>query len=1219
MDDGDSDIRLQRVAGDLIGEFDDTLRPFLYSKASLKKTPNALKVKERVRIREADRMVSLLDPFQEFPQLLDAHLAKWLPLLAAAFLQAVNTPASPAQKKESSSSSSSSADSFMCPLQAAVARILYTLCKVRGEKVIVTFLPVEAKHLDPLLGALEAHGEATWSWEERYIVLLWLAQLLLAPFDLSTIGGEDYLIDGLPDVAGFTWPSLSAVPPITLRVVPLSITYLAHPGKERDAARALLVRVAMRRDMQQLGIRHALVQWALGVLGSTQTSQTGSSQSQPYFYIGTLSFLAGILSAAAGASDMDDALASIFAAVHAVAEDDASVANPLFDTIRSSALARKMIIKAMRAIVVRYIQKGGDDEDGDMAVETTIGYLLGRLADNDTPVRFAASKALGVIALRLDQEMAAQVIDAVLEALERNVLYAKDGSADMTAVDPLEWHGLMLTLAHLLYRRSPPLDALQAIVRALQRGLAFERRSVSGSATGTNVRDAACFGIWALARRYTTKELLSLDGVEVLQTLATDLVVAAALDPAGNIRRGSSAALQEMIGRHPDTVCAGIPLVQVVDYHGVALRSRAATEVAQRATALDYQVYGSALQSALLGWRGVGDAGDAEARRVAALSYGQVTKQIALSSASPFATLQAIITPLVGRIFQLQPRQVEEWHGFVLALAAVLDMIPLLDVAAATATATATDATIYKSILSQVSAVLEKCKALNAARRPDLLTEAASRLIVSSFPVVQALGRQHRSSALVSGPELLAEANVVPPARFQEIVSSFVPPSTAEYTTLVASCLAVWLLRQEADVVAAASDAAVVLLVFSGSSSAACASLVSSWADTIRKPGRRAGAASAAASSFKARGTGSTAGGSAHIFSLTKAYPLFGDSNANASLISTAILDRWTADKSIDTRVALLQALSQSAVLRTSSSLVSFKTILSSALDDYTIDARGDVGSHVRLQALKATQVMGIASNSILLLKTLRLASEKLDRVRIAAQTALVQALGADTVLGQRLQSHTFSSQAYFATLLEVAETMATPAAALGTLMRGYVTSADTGNEELVVASRAALVTYVGDDSKRKRALWTALCKNLPVAVTGKGPPDRIVVPTLEVVVFLFYSGVFGQGENDGLMELCAQVGTAADKVGSVRKVEACIKLYGAVALTQSSAADEARKQLAALLQHPWPRVRAAVVDELWGLGTTTQSDAYDSLRSTDWGIAEAPATEALARKLGLV
>ncbi|EPE02311.1 small nuclear ribonucleoprotein u1a [Ophiostoma piceae UAMH 11346] len=1211
MDDGDADIRLQRVAGDLIGEFDDTLRPFLYSKTSLKKTPNALKVKERVRIREADRMVGLLDPFQEFPQLLDAHLAKWLPLLAEAFLQAVNTPASPTQKKESS------ADSFLCPLQAAVARILYTLCKVRGEKVIVTFLPVEAKHLDPLLGALEAHGEASWSWEERYIVLLWLAQLLLAPFDLATIGGEDYLIDGLPVVEGFTWPS-SAVPPITLRVVPLSITYLAHPGKERDAARALLVRVAMRRDMQRLGIRHALVQWALGVLGSTQTSQasqTGGSQSQPYFYIGTLSFLAGILSAAAGASDMDDALASIFAAVHAVAEDDESIANPTFDNIRSSALARKMIIKAMRAIVVRYIQKGGDDEDGDMAVETTIGYLLGRLADNDTPVRFAASKALGVIALRLDQEMAAQVIDAVLEALERNVLYDKHRNADLTAVDPLEWHGLMLTLAHLLYRRSPPLDALQGIVRALQRGLAFERRSVSGSATGTNVRDAACFGIWAMARRYTTKELLSLDGVKVLQTLATDLVVAAALDPAGNIRRGSSAALQEMIGRHPDTVRAGIPLVQVVDYHSVALRSRAATEVAQRATALDYEVYGKALQNALLGWRGVGDAGDAEARRVAALSYGQVTKQIALSSTSPFTTLQSIITPLVDRILQLQPRQVEEWHGFVLALAAVLDTIPQLDAAASTAT----DAAIYKGLLSQVSAVLEKCKALNAARRPDLLTEAASRLIVSSFPVVQVLGRQDSSSALVSGPELLVEANVVPPTRFQEIVSSFTPPSTAEYTTLVTSCLAVWLLRQEADVVAAASDAAVVLLVFSGPSSAACASLMSSWAEMIRKPGRRTGAAAAAASSFKARGSGSTAGGSAHIFSLTKAYPLFGDSDSNASLISTAILDRWTADKSIDTRVALLQALSQSAVLRTSSSLVSFKTILSSALDDYTIDARGDVGSHVRLQALKATQVMGVAPNSILLLKTLRLASEKLDRVRIAAQSALVQAIGADTELGQRLQSHTFSSQAYFETLLEVAETLATPAAALSTLMRGYVTSADTGNEELVVASRAALVKYVGDDSKRKRALWTALCKNLPVPLTGKGPPDRIVVPTLEVVVILFYSGVFGQGEDDGLMELCAQVSTAADKIGSVRKVEACIKLYGAVALTQSSAADEARKRLAALLQHPWPRVRTAVVDELWGLGIATQSDAYESLKSTDWGVAEVLATEALAGKLGLV
>jgi len=142
-------------------------------------------------------------------------------------------------------------------------------------------------------------------------------------------------------------------------------------------------------------------------------------------------------------------------------------------------------------------------------------------------------------------------------------------------------------------------------------------RSTSGASIGTNVRDAANFGIWALARRYTTAELQAIDisaavihlrytGCSILQILATELVVTASLDPAGNIRRGSSAALQELIGRHPNTIDEGIKLVQVVDYHAVALRSRAVTEVATHASQLSTW-YLKGLLDGLLGWRGIGD------------------------------------------------------------------------------------------------------------------------------------------------------------------------------------------------------------------------------------------------------------------------------------------------------------------------------------------------------------------------------------------------------------------------------------------------------------------------------------------------------------------------------------------------------------------------------------------------------------------------------------
>ena len=89
------------------------------------------------------------------------------------------------------------------------------------------------------------------------------------------------------------------------------------------------------------------------------------------------------------------------------------------------------------------------------------------------PVRFAASKALAVVALKLDADMSADVVDAVIGSLNEDILYQKnDGGLvtayaaqnmdmkslkrNLSAVDPQRWQGLILTLAHLLFRRAPP-------------------------------------------------------------------------------------------------------------------------------------------------------------------------------------------------------------------------------------------------------------------------------------------------------------------------------------------------------------------------------------------------------------------------------------------------------------------------------------------------------------------------------------------------------------------------------------------------------------------------------------------------------------------------------------------------------------------------------------------------------------------------------------------
>ena len=934
-----------------------------------------------------------LEPFQELPQLLDPHLPKWIPFLSEAYLQ--NTQARRRERRRHPDKTK-----HLVSVEYAICKILYIFCKIRGEKIIVHFLNVEARYLELLLTAIEEAEEpapdggdstAAWSWEQRYIVLLWLSHLLLAPFDLSTISSVDLEDIQVPPIPGLNLPR--NLPGITLRVIPLAVKYLASPGKERDGAKALLVRMAMRRDMQQLGVLQSLVQWSLSALQPRPDTPPETT----YYYLGVLSFLAGVLRSSSDTSDMNDFLRSIFNTVHGISVDQHETSK----SIISFALARKMILKVIRSVIVSLLRQGKDDMASTEMTETAIGYLLESLSDNDTPVRFAASKSLSIITLKLDPDMASQVVEAVLESLNRNVLWKKSEGAkpirDLAAVDNLEWHGLMLTLSHLLYRRSPPAEQLSDIIHALLLGLSFEQRGASGTSVGSNVRDAACFGIWAVARRYTTQELLAVPihsvfaakahpaTSSILQVLGTELVTTASLDPAGNIRRGASAALQELIGRHPDTVEKGIEVVQTVDYHAVARRSRAMEEVALNATKLSPQ-YGVALVDGILGWRGIGDV-DAASRRDTGKGIGILTRELStVVPEDPLARFEDTIDLITDRIKSLEKRQVEERHGLLLCFAAVLDQFPALSQRSRDSGKAQVGMQLIRKVLSAVSSVLEDCKS-TTYRRPELIAESASRLVVSTVPILQAIMLQDGSANGLRPMEQLlsrATSNGYYPLVSALDSSEVRSPEVERSLSLLEEVIPSWLARNDQETLSPASTAALTLLIFS--TPAKRASTMAEWAASLRhKPTTR-----------KTQSEG-------YLYSLAMAQPLvktLGSSSGGNDMVCEAILGRWSEDTEVETRVAILQALTRNRILHDRP--LDFLGVLSDGLNDYTTTARGDVGSHVRVQALRAVKELwggiGDAPNDAgwmdesvraLFYSVLRLSAEKLDRIRPEAQAAL--------------------------------------------------------------------------------------------------------------------------------------------------------------------------------------------------------------------------------------
>lgn len=198
-------------------------------------------------------------------------------------------------------------------------------------------------------------------------------------------------------------------------------------------------------------------------------------------------------------------------------------------------------------------------------------------------------------------------------------------------------------------------------------------------------------------------------------------------------------------------------------------------------------------------------------------------------------------------------------------------------------------------------------------------------------------------------------------------------------------------------------------------------------------------------------------------------------------------------------------------------------------------------------------------------------------------------------------------------------------------LMAGFVSSADTGNEELVIASRAALTEYCEESPENVQRVCAALVQNLKTCQSE----DRVIVPTLEIIAFLFYAGLFQRSQGISYRGLCLHTQKAGYKTGNVRKVIACIKVYGGIAASAGTAnggvnveagAKDARKRLGALMSHPWPKVRSAVVDEIWGLVGGEEAVGEEGegevdghgLTGVDWASAEKSQVKALVTELKL-
>lgn len=226
------------------------------------------------------------------------------------------------------------------------------------------------------------------------------------------------------------------------------------------------------------------------------------------------------------------------------------------------------LVSAKSSLFMKENEGEDDDEDISDNLEVIIEILLSGLSDKDTIVRWSAAKGIGRITQRLPQELAEDVVGSILELFQENTFLNKSNKLDLSAVSDHTWHGASLAVAELARRGLLLPNRLKETIPWILRGLKFDLKRGSHS-IGAHVRDACCYVCWAFARAYAPEIIQPF-----VSEIAQNLVVVSVFDREINVRRASSAAFQENVGRQ-GIFPHGIDIIQKADYFSLGNRNNA--------------------------------------------------------------------------------------------------------------------------------------------------------------------------------------------------------------------------------------------------------------------------------------------------------------------------------------------------------------------------------------------------------------------------------------------------------------------------------------------------------------------------------------------------------------------------------------------------------------------------------------------------------------------
>ncbi|KAJ2786765.1 hypothetical protein GGI15_001257 [Coemansia interrupta] len=539
--------------------------------------------------RSALRSMScMLDLYQEQPTCLDPYLERIVTQLMAVIQEYVYAYHSHTTQRLEDGN-----DTVSIGRMSGIFDLLYTLCKVRGYKVIMRFFPHGVVDVEPVFGTLWLHSTqlAKSTWTARYILLIWLSLLAMIPFDIDSIDSGVSSLPALETMAESNETTLIG------RWIELGKFYLHRPACEMEGAAVMLSRLLSRKDTAK-NLQPDFIEWAVdSIHKATQESQDACARSGGLTVASVLKINGAlrVLCHLFAVMDSIDALRPQMASLIELFQSDVfenhSVTQKLvtkatqrlamlvLPPVSATSIARSHVRKSVGANLASKDQAAqpgmslvapdnGSDEHGceygvneSAEISEEVEVFIG-----DTIVRWSAAKGIGRVSERLPLPLAQEIVGATAEILKEQTLIPSDGyPVDVSMTSEFAWHGSLLALAELSRKGLISPQALEDIVPWVVRGLSYEIQRGDYS-VGSNVRDAACYVMWAFARMPNPDSRRVFD--KMCAQMSTALVSVAVFDREPNVRRAASAAFQEHVGRH-SLFPHGISVLQAADFFSV--------------------------------------------------------------------------------------------------------------------------------------------------------------------------------------------------------------------------------------------------------------------------------------------------------------------------------------------------------------------------------------------------------------------------------------------------------------------------------------------------------------------------------------------------------------------------------------------------------------------------------------------------------------------------